>query len=102
MKASRTDVVILATAKASPGREAELERALREVAEPTRRQTGCVQFTLFREARDRSTFVACERWTSEEAHQQHLAGAHVRLLMSRMAEVLASPPSIISYEAIDE
>jgi hypothetical protein len=35
MKSSKTDVIVLATAKAKPGQEAELERALRDVAGPT-------------------------------------------------------------------
>ena len=33
-------IVILATARAKPGKEAELERALRDAAEPTRAQQG--------------------------------------------------------------
>jgi quinol monooxygenase YgiN len=102
MSSSKTDVIVLATAKARPGKEAELERALRDVAEPTRRQPGCVQFTLLRLAGDRSTLVGYERWASEDAHQQHLKGAHVQQLMTRMADILAAPSSIVSYEAIDE
>jgi quinol monooxygenase YgiN len=50
----------------------------------------------------KSTVVGYERWASEEAHQQHLQGAHVRQLMARMADILAAPPTIVSYEAIDE
>jgi quinol monooxygenase YgiN len=102
MKNSKTDLIVLATAKAKPGKEAELERALREVAGPTRQQPGCVQFTLLRAAGDKSSLVGYERWASEEAHQQHLAGAHVQKLMARMADILAVPPSIVSYQAIDE
>jgi len=67
-----------------------------------RKQPGCVQFTLLRVANDRSTIIGYERWASEVEHQQHLKGVHVQQLMSRMAEIIAGPPSIISYEAIDE
>lgn len=102
MKSSKTDVIVLATAKAKPGKEADLERALRDVAGPTREQPGCVQFTLLRVAHDRSTLIGYERWASEAEHQQHLKGAHVQQLMSRLADILAGQPSIVSYEAIDE
>ena len=102
MKKSRTDLIILATAKAKPGREADLERALRDVAEPTRRQPGCVQFALYRTVGDRSTIVGYERWASADAHQQHLKGAHVQRLLSRMGDIVADRPSIVSYELLDE
>jgi quinol monooxygenase YgiN len=101
METSKTDIVVLAVAKAKPGKEAELESALREVAGPTRKQPGCVQFALCRAAGDASTIVGYERWASEEAHQQHLKGAHVQKLMARMAGVLAGPPTIVSYEVLD-
>ena len=102
MKTSKTDIIVLATATAKPGKEAELERALREVAGPTRQQPGCVQFALLRPAGDKSTLVGYERWASEDAHQQHLKGAHVQRLMSRMGDIIAGPPSIVAYEVIDE
>lgn len=102
MKTSKTDIIVLATAKAKPGKETELELALREVAGPTREQPGCVQFSLLRVAGDPSTLVGYERWATEEAHQQHLKGAHVQRFMSRLGEIVAGAPAIISYVVIDE
>ena len=46
MSAVTSDSIVIATAKAKPGREVDLERALRDVAAPTRAQPGCVQFSL--------------------------------------------------------
>lgn len=39
---------------------------------------------------------------SEVDHQQHLKGAHVQRLLARLADILAEPPKIVSYEVIDE
>jgi len=102
MKAKKTDVIILATARAKPDKEGDLESALRECAGPTRQQPGCVQFFLLRAANDRSTIVGYERWASEADHQQHLEGAHIQRLMSRMADILVAPPDIVAYQVIDE
>ena len=102
MQTKKTDLIILARAKAKPGKEAELESALRECAGPTRAQPGCVQFMLLRAANDRATLVGYERWASEADHQLHLKGAHVQRLMARMADILAAPPEIVAYAAIDE
>lgn len=102
MKASKTDLVVLASAQAKPGKEAELESALREAAGPTRQQPGCVSFTLFRATSDRGTIVGFERWASPADHERHLRGAHVQKLMAAMADILAGPPNIVSYEIVDE
>jgi quinol monooxygenase YgiN len=101
MKPSTSDLVVLATATAKPGKEADLEHALREAAVPTRAQPGCVQFALLRSVAAPSTIVGFERWSSEADHQRHLEGAHVKKLMGRMADILAQPPSIVSYEILD-
>ena len=102
MTPNRTDLIVIANATAKPGKEADLERALKEVAGPTREQPGCVQFGLHRAKDDRSTLIGFERWASDADHQRHLKGAHVQRLMARLADILAEPPRIVSYEVIDE
>jgi quinol monooxygenase YgiN len=102
MKNRPSDVIVLAMAKAKPGKEAELEDALREAAGPTRDQPGLVQFSLYRPKNSKATIVGFERWASDADHDKHLQGAHIQRLMSRMAEILAEPPNIVSYEVIDE
>jgi quinol monooxygenase YgiN len=96
------DMIILAEARARPGKEEELARALREVAGPTRQQPGCVGFSLWRRQDAPATIVGFERWASRGDHQRHLKGAHVELLMRRMADILAEPPRIVAYELLDE
>jgi quinol monooxygenase YgiN len=98
----RKDLIVIASAKAQPERRQELERALREVAKPTRAQTGCVHFSLYRSVEDPSIIIGFERWASREDHQRYLQGAHVQKLMSAMADALAEPPQISSYEIVDE
>jgi quinol monooxygenase YgiN len=94
---SKTDLIVIATAKAKPGKEAALGAALGDVAGPTRAQPGAVSWTLYRAG---ATFVAVERWSSRELHDRHLQGAHVQVLMGRMADLLAEPPSIIEHDIV--
>ena len=100
--ANKRDLIVIATARAKPGKERTLERALRDVAAPTRAQPGSVAFSLFRAAGDPGTLVGFERWESAEAHDKHLQGAHVQRLMAAMGDALAEPPQIVAYEIIDE
>jgi quinol monooxygenase YgiN len=96
---NKNDLIVIATALAKSGQEAALERALRDVATPTRAQPGCVSWHLYRAG---ATLVALERWTSREAHDRHLQGAHVQELMGKMADLLVAPPSIVEYTIVEE
>ena len=89
------EIVVLATAKAKPGKEGDLERALREVAAPTRAQRGCLEFQLYRSANEPAAITAFERWSSEEDHERHLQSEHVKTLITRFQGILAIPPGIM-------
>ena len=100
--AASSDLIVIASAKARPGHERDLEAALREVAVPTRAQGGSVAFSLYRSVDDPSVIVGFERWTSPAHHDQHLQGVHVARLMRAMADILVEPPTIVSYKVLDE
>jgi quinol monooxygenase YgiN len=102
MTRTASDLIVIASAKAKPGKERDLQQALLEAAGPTRKQPGCVEFTLLRRQDDGSTLIGFERWASVEDHQRHLRGAHVERLMARMGEILAEPPMIVTYAVADE
>jgi quinol monooxygenase YgiN len=100
--ANKSDLIVIATARAKPGKEKALEKALRDVAAPTRAQPGSVAFSLFRSAADPSVIVGFERWSSPREHDRHLQGDHVKKLMAAMSDILAEPPQIVAYEILDE
>lgn len=102
MTAKGSDLIVIAAATARPGKEGDLEAALREAAVATRAQPGCVQFSLYRVVGDPSTIVGYERWASKADHQRHLQGAHVQKLIGRFAGIIGVPPNITAYEVIDE
>jgi quinol monooxygenase YgiN len=90
-----TEILVLAHAKASPGKESALEAALLEVAGPTLAQPGCLRFELYRSAQDAAVITAIERWASSDDHQRHIQGDHVKRLMTRFDGILAAPPEIV-------
>jgi quinol monooxygenase YgiN/predicted ester cyclase len=93
-------VIILATAKAKPGKEASLEQALCEVAAPTLAQPGSLRFELYKSAQDPASITAMECWASKEDHEQHLKGEHVKRLMTQFEGVLAGPPEFVPLIAL--
>jgi quinol monooxygenase YgiN len=93
------EIVIFATARAAPGMEAALEQALRDVADPTLAQPGCLGFELYR-SKDGSTITAVERWTSKADHERHIQGAHVQELLEKFDGILVSAPTISEMEGL--
>ena len=100
MASIKNEIVILATARAKPGKEAELERALRDAAEPTRAQQGCLRFELYRSAQDPAVITAFEHWASEEDHDRHLQGDHVKRLVARFDGILAVRPEFVNLKPL--
>ena len=97
-----SDILVIASARAKAGKERQLEMALRDVAKPTRAQPGSIAFSLYRSNENPAVIVGFERWASKEDHARHLRGAHVQKLMAAMADILAEPPNITTYEVLDE
>ena len=96
------ELTVIARAKAKPGREADLERALRAMVGPSHDEQGCVRYTVHRSVGDRSNFATVERWTSKEAIDRHFAAPHTQALMARIPELLAEPPDISIFEMLSE
>jgi quinol monooxygenase YgiN len=75
---ARSDVIVIASAKAKPWNGKDFERALRDGAEPTRAQPGRVLFSLYRSVENPLTIIGFERRSRREDHQRHLQGGHVQ------------------------
>jgi quinol monooxygenase YgiN len=87
-----SDVIVIARAKAQPGREDMVEHALCENAEESRREAGCLGYKVLRS--DDGTFMTHERWRSHQDFDQHMTTAHVQLLLQSIVPMLDGPPEI--------
>ena len=87
-----SEVTIIARAKAKPGSEEEMERALRENAETSRCEGGCVSYSVLRG--DDGTFMTVERWATRADADSHMTTPHVQTLLHTIAPLLAAPPEI--------
>lgn len=87
-----SEITVIARAKAKPGNEEEMERALRENAEATRSEAGCISYSILRG--DDGVFMAVERWSSRSDLDAHMATPHVQTLLQTITPLLAAPPEI--------
>ncbi len=82
------ELTVIARVKAKPGKEAELEQALRAVVGPTHAEPGCLRYALHRSTDDAATFVMVERWVSKAALDQHMETPHLKALRGKFKELL--------------
>jgi quinol monooxygenase YgiN len=87
-----SDVIVSARAKAQPGREEEIQRALITNAEASRREAGCVSYAVLRG--DDGTFMTFERWKTHLDFDQHMSTPHVQTLLQTIVPMLDGPPEI--------
>jgi quinol monooxygenase YgiN len=96
------ELTVIARAKARPGHEADLERAMRAVVGPSHDEQGCLRYTVHRSIGDPASFVTVERWVSKEAMDLHFSAPHTQTLLKRIPELLAEPPDISVFELLPE
>ena len=87
-----SEITVVAQAKAQPGREEEIERALRTNAEASRQEGSCVSYQVLRG--DEGVFMTVERWSDRPGFDQHMTMPHVQTLLQTIGPMLAEAPQI--------
>ena len=70
------------------------------VVEPTRRESGCISYTLLQNRTDPADFAFVEEWVSDAAIDAHLASEHVKRALAELTGLLSSPPDIRRYNFV--
>lgn len=93
-------ITVVAKAKAKPGSEKELLRALEAVVGPTRQEKGCVSYVLHRGAEDPTLFMFIEKWESREALKEHFNKPYVQALFMNLPALIAGAPEILTLQEL--
>ena len=86
---------------AQEGEEGAVEEALVEVAGPSRVETGCFSFHVFRSMRDRRLFYIHSRWVDEPAFQKHAELPHTVRFLKRVDALLDQARDVTRTEMIN-
>ena len=90
-------VHVVARFLAKPGKERELEGILTALVVPSRREIGCYQYDLLRNASDPCDFCFVERWGDDRALDQHNATGHVKNAIEQVGGLVEVPPDVRRY-----
>jgi quinol monooxygenase YgiN len=73
-----------------PGAEAELRAAARIMIDATRREHGCIRYTLMQDVLDPLQFSFVEEWTDRQALAAHFETPHMAVWRAAQAPLVAS------------
>ena len=81
-------LTVIASMRAKPGKEQELEDVLRALVAPTAAEAGYVNYDLHRGVEDPAQFFFYENWESAEHLDAHLQAPHLQQALGRIDELL--------------
>lgn len=99
-----SEVVVIASLIARPGKESEAEKFLCELLATTHAEQGCMLYALHRGADDPRRLVFVERWESRPLLDKHLASEHIQTALDHVGddggELFTQALDVTYYEAI--
>jgi quinol monooxygenase YgiN len=96
------EVVIIAQAKAQPGKSEELGKQLLELLKASRLQEGVLQYDLHRSTKDPDTWVMYEKYESQKLFEAHVASEPLQKFLSLAPDLVEGGLKIKPFELISE
>ncbi len=92
---------VIAKVRARPGKVNELLSVLGSLIEPTRKEPGCISYTLMQNNEDPTDFALVEEWQSSTALQSHFATKHFKDALVKLPNLVAAEPDIQRYHLVN-
>jgi quinol monooxygenase YgiN len=91
---------IIARFHARPGRESDVEAAIRAIFVPTRAEPGCIGYQVVRGTRDPALFFIHSRWVDEAAFEHHATLAHTVRFLEAVQPLIDHPLDVARARTI--
>jgi quinol monooxygenase YgiN len=72
-----SELHVVATLPAKPESADAMREVLTTLVAATRQEEGCLSYDLYESAATPGTFVTVERWTGQDALNEHMATPHI-------------------------
>ena len=96
MKNEMSDSIltVIAKIKAKPGMEEEVLQGLTNIIAPSRQERGNLNYDIYQSNSDPTLFFTYEKWTGQEALDNHMQTPHFKKLDAQSKETLAQPMEV--------
>lgn len=95
-------IAVTAELRAKEGREADLEKRMRQLADRVRHaEPGCRLYVFARSQHDPRLYVTLERYQDGEALSAHSDSEHYTAALSGLMDCLVQPPRLALFDEVD-
>ena len=95
-----SEIVVVGSFTAQPGKEAEAQAAFETLVTPTHGESGSILYAQHRGTDDPARLAFVERWASREDLEAHLKSEHIAAALARAAELFVDGGDIVVYDAV--
>jgi quinol monooxygenase YgiN len=93
-------MIVIAKLKAKDGREAKVEKALRDMVGKVEKEEGTLIYTLHRARKDPGRFLFYEKYKDIQALKAHNSTPYLKELFDTLEPLLTGAPEIEMYEEL--
>ncbi|HVG59828.1 MAG TPA: putative quinol monooxygenase [Hyalangium sp.] len=93
-------VYVVAKLQARAGKEAELRKLLEQGAEPTRKEKGCLRYSVMQDRQSPAVLTLLEEWETEADLNTHLALPQLQQVFALLPDLLGAPPDVVRYKQL--
>jgi quinol monooxygenase YgiN len=95
-----SEVVVVVTLQAQPGKEDEMAAALTAGSAETHGEDGCLVYAMHQNVEDPSKFAIVECWASQAHLDTHLGLPKVQTMIATLDGLAAGPPNFGIYATL--
>lgn len=101
VKQSEGQLSLAVVIKAKEGHEETVKNACIGLLEPTRKEKGCINYTLHMDPNDSGRFLFYENWENAELWGAHLETPHIKAFGDNIGPLLAEELDVTNWKLYD-
>ena len=101
IKHSDGQISLAVIVKAKEGHEETVKNACIGLLEPTRKEKGCINYTLHMDPNDKGRFMFYENWENEELWGAHLDSPHIKAFGENIGPLIAEELDVTNWKLYD-
>ena len=78
----------------------EFFAVFKELAEPTKKEAGCIQYEMYQDEASSTTFVLLEQWMNKASFDAHLESEHFKRIIPLILACLAKELQLDIYTRV--
>ncbi len=93
-------VYVVAKLQARAGKEEALRKLIEQGVESTRKEKGCLRYSVMQDRQNPLVLTLLEEWETEADLNTHLALPHLQKVFTQLPDLLGAPPDIVRYKKL--